>query len=66
MSADLIREENGVRSLNWPWRPIYDPWHYMPVLAHKRGALRNGAPFKDWVPAATERVRRKLAGAGTS
>jgi hypothetical protein len=26
-------------------------------------ALRNGAPFKDWVlPAAMERVRRKLAG----
>jgi hypothetical protein len=26
--------------------------------------LRNGAPFKDWVlPAAMERVRRKLAGA---
>ena len=36
----------------------------MPVLARKPGALRNGAPFKDWVlPAAMERVRRKLAGA---
>jgi transposase len=43
---------------------IYDPWHYVPVLARKPGALRNGAPFKDWVlPAAMERVRRKLAGA---
>jgi transposase len=43
---------------------IYDPWHYVPVLARKPGALRNGAPFKDWVlPAAIERVRRKLAGA---
>ena len=42
----------------------YDPWHYVPVLARKPGALRNGAPFKDWVlPAAMERVRRKLAGA---
>ena len=41
---------------------IYDPWHYVPVLARKPGALRNGAPFKDWVlPAALERVRRKLA-----
>jgi len=40
---------------------IYDPWHYVPVLARKPGALRNGAPFKDWVlPAAMERVRRKL------
>src|SRR3984885_9457569 len=42
---------------------IYDPWHYVPVLARKPGALRNGAPFRDWVlPAALERVRRKLAG----
>src|SRR6201995_5233439 len=42
----------------------YDPWHYVPVLARKPGALRNVAPFKDWVlPAAIERVRRKLAGA---
>ena len=42
---------------------IYDPWHYVPVLARKPGALRNGAPFKAWVlPAAMERVRRKLAG----
>jgi transposase len=41
---------------------IYDPWHYVPVLARKPGALRNGAPFKDWVlPASIERVRRKLA-----
>jgi transposase len=41
----------------------YDPWHYVPVLARKPGALRNGAPFKDWVlPAALERVRRKLSG----
>jgi len=43
---------------------LYDPWHYVPVLARKPGALRNGAPFKDWVlPASMERVRRKLAGA---
>ena len=40
----------------------HDPWHYVPVLARKPGALRNGAPFKDWVlPTAMERVRRKLA-----
>jgi hypothetical protein len=43
---------------------VFDPWHYVPVLARKPGALRNGAPFKDWVlPAALERVRRKLASA---
>ena len=50
------------------WRPfgrgetVYDPWHYVPVLMRKPGALRNGAPFKDWVlPGAIERVRRKLS-----
>ncbi|MGO7259017.1 IS21 family transposase, partial [Rhizobium brockwellii] len=40
---------------------IYDPWHYVPVLARKPGALRNGAPFREWVlPAAMEKVRRRL------
>ena len=40
---------------------VYDPWHCVPVLARKPGALRNGAPFQDWVlPGALERVRRKL------
>jgi transposase len=44
---------------------VFDPWHYVPVLARKPGAWRNGAPFKDWLlPGALERVRRKLAGAG--
>ncbi|MCK8787864.1 IS21 family transposase [Roseomonas sp. NAR14] len=42
---------------------VFDPWHYVPVLARKPGAWRNGAPFKDWLlPGALERVRRKLAG----
>ena len=42
---------------------IYDPWHYVPVLARKPGALRNGAPFKNWpLPASLERVRHKLEG----
>lgn len=40
---------------------IYDPWHYVPVLMRKPGALRNGAPFADWVlPGPLERVRREL------
>ena len=52
------------RAATEPPQTVYDPWHYVPVLARKPGALRNGAPFKDWVlPAAMERVRRKLAGA---
>jgi transposase len=29
-------------------KTIYDPWHYLPVLERKPGALRNGAPFQDW------------------
>lgn len=42
---------------------VFDPWHYVPVLARKPGALRNGAPFKDWLlPPGLERVRRKLHG----
>ena len=41
---------------------IYNPWHYVPALEHKPGALRNGAPFKDWnLPTAMTRVREKLA-----
>ena len=42
---------------------VYDPWHYVPVLARKPGALRNGAPFKHWLlPANLECMRRKLQG----
>ena len=37
------------RTLLWPRQTVFDPWHYVPVLARKPGALRNGAPFKDWV-----------------
>ena len=40
---------------------VYDPWHYVPVLARKPGALRNGAAaFKELVcctNGALERVR---------
>ena len=42
-------------------RTIYDPWHYLPVLARKPGALRNGAPFLDWsLPPALTRLKHKL------
>jgi hypothetical protein len=40
---------------------IYDPWHYVPVLARKPGALRNGAPFKDWGVAGGARSRAAQA-----
>lgn len=40
---------------------IYDPWHYLSVLEQKPGALRNGAPFKQWVlPDAVQQVRTIL------
>lgn len=42
---------------------IHNPWHYVPVLTRKPGALRNGAPFRDWpLPSAMERIRRRLKG----
>lgn len=40
---------------------IYDPWHYLPILVRKPGALRNGAPFMDWeLPLGLAEVRVKL------
>ena len=43
---------------------IYDPWHYVLVLARKPGGLRNGAPFREWVlPSPMEKIRRKLKAA---
>ena len=42
-------------------RTRFDPWHYVPALATKPGALRNGAPFRDWpLPAAIREVRDRL------
>ena len=42
-------------------KTIYDPWHYLPVLERKPGALRNGAPFQDWeLPPPIQRMRRML------
>ena len=42
-------------------RTFFDPWHYLAALERKPGALRNGAPFKDWaLPPALARIRRRL------
>lgn len=42
-------------------RLICDPWHYLPVLEKKPGALRNGAPFQDWaLPVAIGAVKERL------
>lgn len=36
----------------------FEPWHYVPILRRKPGALRNGAPFKDWdLPREMQRIR---------
>ena len=40
---------------------IYDPWHYLAVLERKPGALRNGAPFRQWdLPESMGDVRKLL------
>ena len=37
---------------------MFDPWHYLPLLQRKPGALRNGAPFRDWdLPAPLAMIR---------
>ncbi len=42
-------------------KTIYDPWHYLGVLDHKPGGLRDGAPFKDWsLPVSLWQIQRKL------
>lgn len=40
---------------------ICDPWHYLPVLEKKPGALRHGAPFVEWeLPTPIRQVRDRL------
>lgn len=42
-------------------RVRFEPMHYLPVLARKPGALRNGAPFKDWkLPPNLTKLRVRL------
>ena len=41
----------------------YDAWHYLPVLTRKPGALRNGAPFRNWaLPEPVQMVRERPVG----
>jgi len=36
----------------------FEPWHYVPLLDRKPGALRDGAPFIDWeLPKAMEQIK---------
>ena len=40
---------------------ICDPWHYLPVLEKKPGALRHGAPFQAWdLPVPIKVVRDRI------
>jgi hypothetical protein len=40
---------------------IFNPWHTLPVLERKPGALRHGAPFQDWdLPMSIKVVRDRL------
>ncbi len=39
----------------------FNPWHYLPLLERKPGALRNGAPFKTWdLPPGILKVKEQL------
>jgi len=38
----------------------FDPWHYVPLLEKKPGALRDGAPFADWALPAALRTLKTL------
>ncbi len=44
----------------------FEPWHHVPPLDRKPGALRDGAPFMDWqLPEAMHRIREHyMAGKG--
>lgn len=38
----------------------FEPWHYVPLLTQKPGALRNGAPFVEWqLPAAINKIKAR-------
>jgi len=43
-------------------RTIYTPWHYLDVLKQKPGALRNGAPFRNWeLPQELQKTKDQLS-----
>jgi hypothetical protein len=40
---------------------VCDPWHYLPVLEKKPGALRHGAPFQNWdLPVSIQVVKDRI------
>ncbi|TWB59206.1 hypothetical protein FBZ94_105482 [Bradyrhizobium sacchari] len=51
----VIRQDGSIvaehpRSFGCRGETTYDPWQYVPVLARKPGALRNGAPSRTGTP----------------
>jgi transposase len=59
MADEIVGEHARCFARN---QTIYNPWHYLPVLVRKPGALRNGEPFRDWLlPPGLAQVRRRLA-----
>lgn len=52
--ADHVREFGRDKT-------IFNPWHYLPALETKPGALRNGTPFKNWeLPEGIGSIRNQL------
>ena len=52
--ADHVREFGRGKT-------VFNPWHYLPALETKPGALRNGAPFKNWqLPEGIRQLRDQL------
>jgi len=42
-------------------KTVFNPWHYLAALEVKPGALRNGAPFKDWdLPGSIRQIHDRL------
>lgn len=42
-------------------RTAFDPWHYLDVIKHKPGALRNGTPFQGWeLPTSLQQIKEVL------
>jgi len=60
---DVIAEHKRRSTRNVSY---FEPWHYVPLLDRKPGALRDGAPFVDWqLPEAMHRIREHyMAGKG--
>ena len=65
-SIIIMHEDNIIGQHNRcfdRYQRIYNPWHYVPALERKPGALRNGAPFKDLMillPEVFRSIRNKL------